>query len=507
MLDRFVLHNACRLGHRIAFGSLFREITFLELEAIISRLARALEGLRDYSPSLVAVQAADPWRHWMLLLVLGRLGIATASLPEGGRIEEISSILQPDLFLVHNPVAHPFLTEKENHLKLDENWFMSVLEGVQNDTLEQSYRPVSVAPTDLCRVAIAAGTGREMRPLGYSYSEIEAALLRLIYQDMGEVVHVVAFDNELPDVLCTISPAAMSGFLMVGGALAAATTVRLTNEDHIATEVTRSKGLMAVLTPVHLEHLLKTLPPNMTPLKQLHLSVVGAPLVDSVLHQVYERLTPHVNIVYGTDEAGLVASILASKRESSKSVGRIMPWVSIEIIDPETGAILSDGEEGVVRVRSFGPQSYLRETENSGQNYYDGWFYPGDRGSISKSGQLHLAGRVDDLVALGGAKFDLGVIEQFARQEEALENAAAFVIENSEGLLCLYCAFIKKKDDEDFDGIAFADRIRKEYYPELPPIHGIFVHSIPYTEFGYVDRELLKRSLEAHLKERSPQGK
>lgn len=495
MLDRFVLHNARRLGERTAFGSLMQQLTFLELEVRVSRLARILHGLRDYAPGLVAVQAADRRQHWMLLLALGRLGLASASLPETGDVEHYCDVLKPDLLLLHTQGHYTPLAGRDNVLVLDDAWFETVLKNCDEDRIEDAFPPVPVMADTLCRVAVAAGTDREMRSIGYSFSEIETALHRLIYQDMGEAVHVLALRDHLPEVLCTIDPAAMSGFLMVGGAIAAGTTARFADDGNIGVEVMHSKGLMAVLTPVHLVHLLNTLPPGMKPLEQLHLTVVGAPLSDAVLQRVYKTLTSHVHIVYGTDEAGLVAGIAADKRESGQSVGCIMPWASVEIVD-EQGAVLPTGQTGIIRIRSFGPQAYLNAPPQSPQSYRDGWFWPGDRGFLSSRGELHLLGRVDDLVALGGSKFDLGVIDRMAREEKAVRDAGAFVVTTDDGEQHLYCAFVTQ---EELDVGAFVARVRG-HYVDLPLFTAIWVNQIPHTEAGYTDRETLRRSYESHLK-------
>lgn len=491
MLDRFVLHNARRCGDVVALGGLVRQCRFDQLEASVSRLARALEGLRELAPRLVAVQCVDSWRHWMLLLVLSRLGVASVSLPDADVPQEMLAVLSPDLIILHNGD----LPAQEGRLSLDDGWFRAVLDGVGDDHSEDYYPPVPVASDALCRVAVAMGTDRDMHVLGFSYADVEASLLRLVYQDMGEALALMASDGQKPHLLCTISPVSMSGFLMVGAALVAGTTVRIASEQTMGAEVAQGHALFVVLTPVHLDYLLRSLPPGMKRVSHLHLTVVGAALSPLLLERAQSRLTPHISVAYGIDECGVLSSIDALKREGPQSVGRVLPWAGVQIVDAEENP-LPAGEKGVIRVRATGAVTqYLNEPDVTQKRFRDGWFYPGDRGFISAIGELHLCGRVDDLVAIGGGKFDLHLIDQMVKEESVVQDAASFVRWSKDGQQALYCALITTGE---LDGEALSKRLRQRY-SALPPVTVIWVRELPYTEAGQVDRERLAQSLSVHL--------
>lgn len=491
MLDRFVLHNARRCGDVVALGGLVRQCRFDQLEASVSRLTRALQGLQTLEPRLVAVQCVDSWRHWMLVLVLGRLGIASVSLPEADVPQEMLAVLSPDLIILHDGD----LPNQEGRLFLDDVWFRQVLDGVEHDQSEDYFPPVPVDPGALCRVAVAMGTDRDMHVLGFSYADIEASLLRFVYQDMSEALAMMSPQGVKPHLLCTISPVSISGYLMVGAALAAGTTVRGATEQTMGAEVAQGHALFVVITPVHLEHLLRSLPPGMKPVEHVHLTVVGAALSAPLLERTRRLLTPHVTVAYGIDEGGLVSSIVATEREDEQSVGRVLPWAGVQIVD-DHDVPLPEGQQGIIRLRTSGAvKEYLNEPDVTQKRFRDGWFYPGDRGFVSSKGELHLCGRVDDIVAIGGGKFDLAVLDQMLKEEVIVQDAASFVVWNKEGQQVLYCALVT---NGELDGDALSKKLRKRY-TALPPVTVLWVRDIPYRDSGTVDRERLQRSLTVHL--------
>lgn len=492
MLDRFVQYNARRHGDVLAFGGFSRQCRFDRLEASVSRLARSLQGLCHLELKLVAVQCIDSWRHWMLLLVLGRLGIASVSLPGTDVSQEMLAILSPDLIVLHDGD----LPEQEGRLVLNDAWFRHVLDGVEHDSSVNYFTPVAVKPDTLCRVAVTMGTDRDMHVVGFSYADIEAALLRLVYQDLHEALAMIISKEEKPHLLCTINSVSMSGFLMVGAALVAGMTVRGVEQNNMGAEVAQGHPLFVILTPVHLEQLLKVLPPGMNSMDHIYLTVVGAPLSDVVLERTYRFLTPHVRVAYGIDECGLVSSIVASKRENETSVGHVLPWVDVEIVNGDK-VPLSVGESGVVRVRTSGAaREYLHEPDVTEKKFDNEWFYPGDRGLISSKGELSLCGRVDDIVAIGGGKFDLATLDYIAKEVAVVQDAAFFVLWNKEGQQVLYCALAT---NGKVDCEALSNKLRFRY-TDLPQVSVLWVEDIPYTDSGYVDRERLKRSLTVHLR-------
>ena len=141
------------------------------------------------------------------------------------------------------------------------------------------------------------------------------------------------------------------------------------------------------------------------------------------------RLGPKVFVNYGAQEVWRMASTypddLAPRLES---VGPPLPWIELEIVDGE-GARLPEGEVGEVRVRSECMiHEYYRDPVATSRHFRDGWFYPGDLGSLTPDGCLCIHGRTDDMMNLNSIKIFPAEIERVLEGHPAVRAAAAFAI-------------------------------------------------------------------------------
>jgi acyl-coenzyme A synthetase/AMP-(fatty) acid ligase len=130
---------------------------------------------------------------------------------------------------------------------------------------------------------------------------------------------------------------------------------------------------------------------------------------------------------YGAREFGRIsANVPGSDDCDAETVGRPVPWIDLEIVDDEPRA-LPPGEIGEIRVRSehMTPE-YHRDPLATSRHFRDGWFYPGDLGSLTRSGALCVHGRVDDMMNLNGIKIFPAEIERVLEEHPAVRAAAAF---------------------------------------------------------------------------------
>lgn len=87
-----------------------------------------------------------------------------------------------------------------------------------------------------------------------------------------------------------------------------------------------------------------------------------------------------------------------------KTVGHFMSHVEGKIIDIATGEELYAGESGEICVRGYVVMAgYYGEPELTAEAVdEEGWLHTGDMGWLDRSGNLHLCGRIKDLVIRGG---------------------------------------------------------------------------------------------------------
>ena len=80
-----------------------------------------------------------------------------------------------------------------------------------------------------------------------------------------------------------------------------------------------------------------------------------------------------------------------------------------------------------MRVKTAGIiNSYFNSPTLTAKNLRNGWFYPGDVGSLDDDGLLRVISRIDDVVNIGGVKVSLIGAEETLRLVRGVTDVAAF---------------------------------------------------------------------------------
>jgi fatty-acyl-CoA synthase len=97
-----------------------------------------------------------------------------------------------------------------------------------------------------------------------------------------------------------------------------------------------------------------------------------------------------------------------------RTVGRGYPGIEYRISDPATGQTVPAGRTGEIQVRGCAMAGYYRDPSATARMIdADGWLHTGDLGSFDEDGYLIFAGRLKDMLKVGG------------------ENVAALEVENA----------------------------------------------------------------------------
>ncbi len=124
-------------------------------------------------------------------------------------------------------------------------------------------------------------------------------------------------------------------------------------------------------------------------------------------------------------------TICASIPSDSKLVlrdtthGRPLPGMQIRIVDPDSGAVLRDGEHGEIEVRGITLMRGYHKVDIESVLGPDGYFATSDGGHLDDKGYLHWTGRLGDLIKTGGANVSPGEIERLLDGRSDLHTARA----------------------------------------------------------------------------------
>jgi carnitine-CoA ligase len=144
-----------------------------------------------------------------------------------------------------------------------------------------------------------------------------------------------------------------------------------------------------------------------------------------VWRAVEERFGVQIRECYGMTEASSFTTY--NDNGVVGSVGRPVPWFSVELIDANCGPAPA-GERGEIVVRSQDPlaitQGYFRNPEATTHSLRGRALYTGDIGSWDSAGNLYFHGRLSDSVRVKGENVSAWEVESVAAGHPAVEDCA-----------------------------------------------------------------------------------
>ena len=176
----------------------------------------------------------------------------------------------------------------------------------------------------------------------------------------------------------------------------------------------------------------------------------GSPCPIEVMRQVVDRMgAREITIAYGQTEASPV--ITQTRFDDPlelrvETVGRPLPGVEVKLIDPATGRVLGDEEQGELCARGHVVMlGYYNNPEATAKAIdAEGWLHTGDLAVRNASGYYRITGRIKDMVIRGGENIYPREIEEFLFTHPAIEQATVVGVPDPKYVEEL-CAWIKLK--------------------------------------------------------------
>jgi malonyl-CoA/methylmalonyl-CoA synthetase len=228
--------------------------------------------------------------------------------------------------------------------------------------------------------------------------------------------------------------------------------------------------------------------------KNMRLFISGsAPLLPDT-HQAWEGATGYRILErYGMTETCMLTSNPYDGARVAGSVGPPLPDVELRVTDPDTGAVMPQGEIGMIEVR--GPnvfKGYWGMPEKTACEFRAGGFFiTGDLGRIDPQGYVHIVGRGKDLVITGGLNVYPREVEAEIDEIEGVVESAVIGLPHAdfgEGVTAIVIA----DPDAGLTERSVIARLDGRLSKFKQPKRVIFLERLPRNTMGKVQKNLLR---------------
>ena len=234
------------------------------------------------------------------------------------------------------------------------------------------------------------------------------------------------------------------------------------------------------------------------------ISLGGAPSTPELIRNVHEKLKCTVVNGFGSSEGTNTATRPGDSIEIiCNSVGRkVCPYDTIKIID-ESGKEVPPGIEG--ELVSKGPgifTGYFKSFEENSQIFTpDGFFKTGDKARKDHFGNITITGRIKDIINRGGEKISALDIENLLSAHPGIRETAVVGMPD-QVLGERICAYVvpMQGSQPSFEEIVSFLKGRGASVQQLPE-RIEFVHELPVTKVGKVDKKALREDIAQRIQQ------
>lgn len=158
--------------------------------------------------------------------------------------------------------------------------------------------------------------------------------------------------------------------------------------------------------------------------------MAGSPCPLPLMEAVIKTMgASQITIGYGQTEASPIitqTSVDDPIEVRVSTVGRPIPGVEVQLVDPVTRQEVGEGEAGELRARGHGVMAGYYKAPDATARVIDaeGWLYTGDLARRTREGNYRIVGRCKELIIRGGENIYPPEIEEFLHHHEAVAEVA-----------------------------------------------------------------------------------
>jgi acyl-coenzyme A synthetase/AMP-(fatty) acid ligase len=247
----------------------------------------------------------------------------------------------------------------------------------------------------------------------------------------------------------------------------------------------RQAGVNNVVgSPAQFAAILREAGPEVTP--RITAASVGGGRPSQHFLQSMFKCFQNVAVFYGSTEMGNVAETLV-KDPATFSGGLLLnnTNMAVEIVD-EDGNALPNGTEGKIRIRGkLGTPTYINERPSRTMSIQGEWFYPGDFGHIDHDDCLHISGRLNEILNIGGVKFNALTLDDHVQGFSGVKDGYCYSRLNDLGAEEVE-VIISASPDRKAEDVAtnLMTHLRATVSKSVLPVRIFTVAEVPRTETG-----------------------
>lgn len=226
--------------------------------------------------------------------------------------------------------------------------------------------------------------------------------------------------------------------------------------------------------------------------------------------EVMNRVISEMNMVdvaicYGMTETSPVSTMTRNGdtlQQRTETVGRTMPRLESQIIDPGSGEVLERGQIGELCTRGYAVMSgYWDQPEKTAEAIdADGWMHTGDLARMDQDGYVVIEGRIKDMVIRGGENIYPREIEEFLYTHPAIQDVQVIGVPDSTYGEELMACIILKPGAEPLDEAAVAEFCRGRLAHFKIPRYVDVRESFPMTVSGKIRKVEMREEAVARLR-------
>jgi len=211
-----------------------------------------------------------------------------------------------------------------------------------------------------------------------------------------------------------------------------------------------------------------------------------------------------VAICYGMTETSPVSTMTRdgdTLAQRTQSVGRTMPQLESQVVDPATGEVVQRGEIGELCTRGYSVmQGYWNQPDKTAEAIdAEGWMHTGDLARMDEDGYIVVEGRIKDMVIRGGENIYPREIEEFLYTHPDIQDVQVIGVPDATYGEELMACVILKPGARPLDAAGLAEFCRGKLAHYKIPRYVDVREDFPMTVSGKIRKVDMRQEAVARL--------